>query len=645
MVRYKLASHISMAAFVAGLMAASAAHAETVKTGGNVINETWTPDGSPYIVQGDITVPSGAFLTIEAGTVVQFASTDAQGSGQDPTRTELIVNGTLTVNGSAAQPVQFAGASTAPGSWYGLVVGTTASAVTIANLQIANPLIGIRHLATAATVNTTAVSITAPGQTGMEISAGAPTYDGIGVAATSLSGTVGFLVDGAGSGTLTNCASRNAASAGIRFNSSGSGRSLTVVNCTLHANGGVGIENSTFGGGTMTVKNTIVSNHSTGVSQASSSASTTVSFSDVWNNTTSFTSLINQGAGNFSSNPLYVSSANLRLTANSPARFSGQSGGDLGGLPFTGDPTPLLEGVLWTATTFTAAGGPYAVAGDLTVGPGVTVTIEPGATFTFAATDGMLAGDPARGELGVRGTLIAGGATGGPVMLQGSSTAPGAWGGLVVEGPATALTMSHVVIASPNIGIRHLATAATVDTTAVSITAPGQTGMEISAGSPTYDGIGVAATSVSGTVGFLVDGAGSGTLANCLSRNAASAGIRFNASGSGRSLTVVNCTLNANGGVGIENSTFGGGTMTVKNTIVSNHSTGVSQASSSASTTVSFSDVWNNTTNFTSLINQASATSRPTRSTCRIPICPCSAPACASTPAPAPAHRRATSTA
>src|SRR6185369_9755424 len=63
MVRYRLVSVIIMAVSAA----ASAAHANTIETGGNVINETWTPAGSPYIVQGDITVPSGAFLTIEAG--------------------------------------------------------------------------------------------------------------------------------------------------------------------------------------------------------------------------------------------------------------------------------------------------------------------------------------------------------------------------------------------------------------------------------------------------------------------------------------------------------------------------------------------------------------------------------------------------
>src|SRR5438067_3546177 len=98
-----------------GFLACPAASGDTIITGGNVINQTWTAAGSPYVVQGDIIVPSGAFLTIEAGTLVQFASTDAQASGIDPARIELTVKGAFTVNGTAADPVIFqAKAGTAP---------------------------------------------------------------------------------------------------------------------------------------------------------------------------------------------------------------------------------------------------------------------------------------------------------------------------------------------------------------------------------------------------------------------------------------------------------------------------------------------------------------------------------------------------
>jgi hypothetical protein len=71
--------------------AASGAAADTIVAGGNVINQTWTPAGSPYIVQGDVTVPVGASLTIDRrhdGAV--GGSTDSQAAGRDTGRVEII---------------------------------------------------------------------------------------------------------------------------------------------------------------------------------------------------------------------------------------------------------------------------------------------------------------------------------------------------------------------------------------------------------------------------------------------------------------------------------------------------------------------------------------------------------------------------
>lgn len=81
----------------------------------------WTKRGSPYVLQGDVTVAWGARLTLEPGVQVIAASSDALKSGVDPERVELIVDGTLVVRGTPAQPVALS-SSGGDGSWYGIRV-------------------------------------------------------------------------------------------------------------------------------------------------------------------------------------------------------------------------------------------------------------------------------------------------------------------------------------------------------------------------------------------------------------------------------------------------------------------------------------------------------------------------------------------
>src|SRR5262245_1150087 len=70
---------------------AGAVRAATVISGGFITNQTWTAAGSPYVVQGDITIPPGGHLILEPGTIVQVASTDGQIAGRDTGRVEITV--------------------------------------------------------------------------------------------------------------------------------------------------------------------------------------------------------------------------------------------------------------------------------------------------------------------------------------------------------------------------------------------------------------------------------------------------------------------------------------------------------------------------------------------------------------------------
>ncbi len=567
--------------------AASGAAADTIVAGGNVINQTWTPAGSPYIVQGDVTVPVGAFLTVDAGTTIQFASTDGQAAGLDTNRVELIVRGTLAVNGTALQPVTMTGVSS--GSWYGLVVDAVATSVTLGGLNITNPVRGISYAATAATLSTASVTVQSASQYGLYVSAGSPTFTGF----TSISAaSIGAFVDAAGSLTLASCVLRNNGGYGIQFAPTAAGRALAVTNCSINANGSYGIRSLAGSAGTVTVTSSIITNHTSyGVARSDSSTVTT-SHSDVWNNATA--NFLGGAQSNvIAANPLYVSPTNLRLTSNSPARFGAMGGGDQGALPYLTDATPGLYGTLWVPTTLALAGSPYAVAGDLTVAPGVTLSIAAGVTLTFATTDVMGAGlDTNRAELLVAGTLLADATPASPINLTAASPSPGAWYGLELLPSAAGSTIDNVVVSYPVRGLNLAATGANT-LSAITVQSASQYGLYASAGAPTVDGF-VAISAAS--IGALVDAAASLTLTNCVLRNNGGYGIQFAPTAAGRALTVTNCSINANGSYGIRSLAGSAGTVTVTNSIITNHTSyGVARSDSSTVTT-SFSDVWNNAT-------------------------------------------------
>jgi PKD repeat protein len=80
--------------------------AETTVPGGNV-SGTWDAVGSPYLIEGDITVPAGQTLTIDPGVEVSFQSWHS-----------LVVNGTLIADGTASEPILFTATTSA--GWLGI---------------------------------------------------------------------------------------------------------------------------------------------------------------------------------------------------------------------------------------------------------------------------------------------------------------------------------------------------------------------------------------------------------------------------------------------------------------------------------------------------------------------------------------------
>lgn len=119
----------------------SAAAANGTHVSGTIsTNTTWTLAGSPYVLDGNITVSSGVTLTIEPGVVVKFNGTSRQ----------LTVNGTLSAVGTPGSRITFTSiqddsvggdsggdgpTSGAPGQWYTIQVKASGSQLKFADVR------------------------------------------------------------------------------------------------------------------------------------------------------------------------------------------------------------------------------------------------------------------------------------------------------------------------------------------------------------------------------------------------------------------------------------------------------------------------------------------------------------------------------
>ncbi|NNF08147.1 MAG: T9SS type A sorting domain-containing protein [Candidatus Eisenbacteria bacterium] len=105
---------------------------------GTLARDTEVAEGVEVLVLEDVTVPSGKTLTIGSNAKFSFDEDDDSSGGNDTSENELIISGTLDVNGTSGNEVEFISAVTSPAEaeWYGLRV--TAGTTNIDNAIIKN---------------------------------------------------------------------------------------------------------------------------------------------------------------------------------------------------------------------------------------------------------------------------------------------------------------------------------------------------------------------------------------------------------------------------------------------------------------------------------------------------------------------------
>ncbi|MDH3196708.1 MAG: S8 family peptidase, partial [Candidatus Krumholzibacteria bacterium] len=132
--------------FGAGKLNAYRALTEWGEISGEV---TWSPsktrDGK-YYISGDLTIPAGASLTIDPGTIVKVAP-DNEAGGTDTDRVEIVVEGELNI-GTSGDPVifeSFTDSDPTSADWVGIRIVAGSETSGLDNLIIRNAQVAIEN--------------------------------------------------------------------------------------------------------------------------------------------------------------------------------------------------------------------------------------------------------------------------------------------------------------------------------------------------------------------------------------------------------------------------------------------------------------------------------------------------------------------
>jgi MYXO-CTERM domain-containing protein len=407
-----------------------------------------------YDVIGDMIIAPGTEIQFDINSTFRMATTDIMAGGTDPARVEIRVEGRFTSDGTLTRPVRFTSARTTPvrGDWYGIIVPSNAELSSIAQLDIGWARQGLSIFNRNVTLADSKIHDCSV--YGIFVDAGSPTF-----VSNELYGNTNALY-------ATNNASVSWTDTTVRTSTS---TAIVLLNASLDWTGGIAYDNlstvisassTNVGSRTVYVDGvTIVDNagaaietsrsfssynlslilvdtnitNNTGAGLRDLNTSYPVSFScansNVWSNSPNYSSISTSSPTCVSWNPIYADrdANNYAPTRFSPLRELGSTGGVIGGVAYGGAIGPQYMGFLWDDITFTAAGSPYQILGDLYVPSGTRVTIEPGVIFRVVSNADAMAGGTSTTRTELRflsGALYTFPTTGDPIVFTPATSSP-----------------------------------------------------------------------------------------------------------------------------------------------------------------------------------------------------------------------------
>ena len=422
--------------------------------GGNTLTGTFSVDttlvtNTSHAVLGDLYVPQGVTLTLEAGVVLNFTNIY-----------NLTVDGTLIVQGSQAEPVVLTSSRSAPsrGDWQGVILSADSVGNLIDYAEIRYAQTGLDLRSDGVTVSNSVVEHSS--QNGVRISDASPMID----ANTLRNNRYGLYIQ-SGSPQVTGNVVRDNDDYGIWITTSGSAPLINGHNEITANTYGIYVQGN--GNAALNPLPVVNGNDLYGNSQHDYHAR---SFGNAANVTLDAT-------GNWWGTPDPTAiGAKIYDRAESPNSPTVDFGGYLDDSEGTSVGGNTLTGT-FSVDTRLSTNTSHTVLGDLYVPQGVTLTLEAGVVLNFTNVY----------NLTVDGTLIVQGSQAEPVVLTSSRSAPsrGDWQGVILSADSVGNLIDYAEIRYAQTGLDLRSDGVTVSNSVVEHSS--QNGIRINGASPMID--------------------------------------------------------------------------------------------------------------------------------------------------------------